>query len=288
VNLTPTIPVEIIPTEKQYWYNPSVIEFNGRRLTSYRHHPDHGNWRTELCINKKPLTVPDHYKLFSQEDLRFFSFRGKLMASLTIARNRQGGEKVDPCICCYGELEESEKEWRFKTFIEPKHTDNAWGKCTKNVVFWQHEQNLYCSWHTTPAHVVHLLGDSGSILAGWSSESPKCSFGSYRGGTQLFDYQGNWLRFCHCVQNNPKSKVYWGYSLVAILIEPKPPFRILKVSQQPIITSNEAYTPGWRYWKPRIIVAYGAIKEGDDYLVSVGLNDSECAFVRVKPSGFNF
>ena len=95
------------------------------------------------------------------------------------------------------------------------------------------------------------------------------------------------MRFCHAVQNNPKAVQYWGYSLCAYVYEPKPPFRILQVSQQPILTGDERYAWDCPHWKPRICIPYGAVARGNGWRVSLGLNDCECAIVDLTDNDLN-
>lgn len=258
---------------------------------SYRYHPAASSWRTQLVIQcngqEKPVILPEKYKDYSHEDMRFFIFNGHLMASLTVARSRVSGQSLDPCIQAYGKLEERECGWMMTNWVEPKHPDNTWSKQSKNVVFRQSGKNLTMTWATYPNHVVHLLDAQGGLVTGWRTESPKCPFGSYRGGTQSFPFDGKRLRFCHAVQNNPKATLYWGYSLAAYVFDPEPPFRIVAVSQQPILRGNEAYTPDVPHWKPRICIPYGATQDGDNFRVSIGLNDCECATVDLTREDLN-
>ncbi len=285
--------IQVVPfhTDRAHGYNPSLVDYNGRRLTSYRYHPAASSWRTQLVIQcngqEKPVILPEKYKDYSHEDMRFFIFNGHLMASLTVARSRVSGQSLDPCIQAYGKLEERECGWMMTNWVEPKHPDNTWSKQSKNVVFRQSGKNLTMTWATYPNHVVHLLDAQGNLVTGWRTESPKCPFGTYRGGTQSFPFDGKRLRFCHAVQNNPKTPLYWHYHLAAYLFEPDPPFRIVKVSQMPIMSGNEQYEAGVAHQKANICICYGAIKQGDNYLVSLGLNDKSCAIAEIQPSDLN-
>lgn len=288
---TDSITIRPLHTQHAHGYNPSIAEFGGSSYLAYRFHPDLKSWRTEICIVKDgrtaPLLPPVQYKLHSLEDPRWFIYAGKLHLSVTVARSRVNGQSLDPCICAYGQIVEVGGDWTFQTWVEPKHADNVWTKQTKNLVFESSKQGLLMTWMTSPFHVVHLLDEVGKPVTGWRTESPKCPFGNFRGGTQSFGFEGKRLRFCHAVQNNPKATQYWGYSLAAYVFEPEPPFRIVAVSQQPILTGNEAYTPDCPHWKPKICIAYGAIARGDGWRVSLGLNDCECATVDLTRDDLN-
>ena len=283
---TPTIEVRPFATVHPNSYNLSMCEFGGSTYYTYRWHPKPDSWRTEIAIVKNgktmPLIPPEKYKHHSIEDPRFFVFKGELHLSCTMARSRVSGQSVDPCVCGFGKLHFSDVGVYLQEWVEPKHPDNVWTKQTKNLVFREdRDGNLTMTWATYPSHVVHLLDTQGNLLTGWRTESPKCPFGNYRGGTQSFPFEGKRLRFCHSVQNNPKAVQYWGYALSCCVFEPEPPFRIVAVSQQPILSGNEAYAPDVPHWKPRICIPYGAVARGDGWRVSVGLNDCECATVDV-------
>lgn len=290
--ITDAIRIRPLPTQHPNGYNLSMCEFHDSEYFSYRYHPDSKSWRTQIvivCDGKEfPLRLPEKYKLHSHEDARFFVYNWKLCLSVTVARSRTNGQSVDPCIIAYGELVRDRDGYHLHNFIEPKHPDNVWTKQTKNVVFREdRDGNLTMTWATYPAHVVHLLDKAGGLVTGWRTESPKCPFGSYRGGTQSFPFEGKRLRFCHAVQNNPKTPLYWHYHLAAYVFEPVPPFRIVKVSQQPIMSGNESYSPGIPHHKKNILIPYGAVANGNGWSVSCGRNDHECIIVDLEASDLN-
>jgi predicted GH43/DUF377 family glycosyl hydrolase len=287
----PTIQILPVATKHSGGYNPSVAEYRNKSFLSYRYHPKSDHWRTQMVVVcdgvTKPLMLPEKYKDYSHEDGRYFQHDGRLYMSVTVARSRVNGQAHDPCLVGYGEMVEYVDGWYLANWVEPKHAENVWTKQTKNLVFESSKQGLLMTWATSPNHVVHLLDAQGGLKTGWRTESPKCPFGNYRGGTQSFPFEGKRLRFCHAVQNNPKAVQYWGYNLMAYIFEPEPPFRIVAVSQQPILAGNEDYTPNVPHWKPRICIPYGAVKHGDGWRVSVGLNDCECAMIDLTREDLN-
>ncbi len=289
--MIPPSAIQIVPTLKPGGYNLGIQEWRGQTWMSYRYHPKPDHWRTQLVISREgiegPVILPEKYKEHSHEDCRMFVMRDKLMASCVVSRSRMNGQSISPCIVGYGEVVGFKEGYRLENWIEPRHADNVWSKQTKNLVFHWSKQGLLMTWATHPKHTVHLLDDAGKIISGWVTESPKTSAGNYRGGVQSFPYNENRIRFCHSVRNNPKTPLYWGYSLIAYVFEPQPPFKIIAVSKQPILTGNEAYEPNCPHWKPKVVICYGAIKQGDDYLVSCGFNDSSCGIVKVRVCDLN-
>lgn len=139
ITLTP------IPTTHDHGYNPSVIDFNGRRLMSYRYHPVVGQWRTLLMMQEvidgayqeRPIQISGHYHDMSQEDGRLFIFRGKLHISFTLAVFPGVPNATVPCVCAYGELVERREGWFVEKVIIPKIGNNDWSGQCKNLVFFE-------------------------------------------------------------------------------------------------------------------------------------------------------
>ena len=291
VNKVPLIKVEIVPAFHEHAYNMSVLIHAHKLLKTYRFHPDKKSWRTEIAMEcdgiTKPIIVPKQYEKHSAEDGRLFMFRGKPHLSCTFSRSHLNGQANNSSITGYGEFTEDTSVCHITNWVEPIYGDNNGAGVCKNLVFWEYEGRLLCTWATFPKHIVLELGFNGEVARSWSSGSPPCSFGEYRGGTQVFPFEGNWLRFVHANQINKKSDVWWRYSLAAILIESKPPFRILKVSKHPILTGNELYTPDCRHWKPSVIFPLGAIEKDDGWNVACGFNDSFSGLIHLKQKDLN-
>jgi len=282
--------VGVFSTKHPNGYNLSLIEFDGRMVMAYRYHPNPSHWRTQLVIEfdteTLPIVMPDRYKEYSHEDPRLFIYNNKLHLSCTISRTRIQGQSVDPCVQIFGELVRGKKSWTFAYWRQPLFGKNDMTAAEKNWVFFEHEHRLFASYKTSPAHTVIEMGMGNEIARSWKTPSPECPFGDYRGGTQSFPFQGNLLRFVHVVKNNKEAKIYWHYYLAAIVFESKPPFRVLKVSQDPILTGNEEYDQCPHY-KPNIIICYGAIKSKDGWKVSCGKNDCSSVIVNVTEADLN-
>lgn len=270
-------------------YNSSQMRVGDKLWTTWRHHPDPRSWRTELTLHDGesafPLTV-DGLEQFSHEDARLFMFRGKPHVSLTLSRSGTQGQSFSPCATGCGELVREDKAWRIRDFIRPAYEQNNWDGQVKNLAFFDWAGKLYCIWRVSPEHTVLEL-DGSRVAQVFKTPCPTCSFGEPRGGTQPIERSGNWLRFFHANQVNPKSDQPWTYSLGALEMEVKPPFRVLKVSSKPILTGAERYFPGHKFWKPRVLIVYGAIPRGDGFELSCGVNDSQCATVLLKEEDLN-
>lgn len=274
-------------TVHEFAYNPSIAEHENKFLTTYRHHHDPKSWRTELALfdgrDTWKIDVPkfnDH----SLEDMRLFEFNGKLHGSFTIARS---GDGVSPCVTAYGEMVFAGQKWVVQNMHIPKYDRNNFDGQQKNWCFWSTGGKLYATYQCVPEHIVLEL-DGSKVVREYRSKTPGTSYGPIRGGTQPMPYRGQLLRFCHAHQRNDKSDQWWTYHLAAVLMEPQPPFAITKISAFPILTGTEQYFHGWKYWKARILIPYGAIRTNTGWRVSVGVNDSACALVDLKESDLNF
>jgi len=277
--------VELIQTAHKYAYNPSIATHGGTVFTSYRFHPEIKSWRTEIAmtdgVKTWTLDLPkfnDH----SLEDMRLFTHRGRLHASLTVARNKDG---VFKCVCGYGEVQFNGDKFTLSNFFIPHYGRNDFSSMEKNFCFWDYQDRLFCTYLNMPHHVV-LEVDKGKVIKEYKTPAPKCDYGMVRGGTQSFPYNGGLLRFAHALQRNERSDQYWTYHICGVVLEPQPPFSILKISSKPILSGTEQYFH-WPRYKPRVLIPYGAVANGDGFKLSVGCNDSACATVNLTEKDLN-
>ena len=106
-------------------------------------------------------------------------------------------------------------------------------------------------------------------------------------GTFPVLYGEKFLQFFHTNRINKSSPWWWNYSVGALLMDTKPPFQITAVSKSPILIGNEKYWHNWPFWKSKVCIAYGAILKDDEFHVSIGVNDSACAVVKLKTEDLN-
>jgi len=291
VNKVPAIKVETVTTAHKFGYNMGQMGHGNNLLRTYRYHPDPKSWRTELALESDGRTMavlpPEKYTKHSLEDGRLFLYQGKPHLSMTISRSRVSGQACDPCVTGFGRLDKTELGWVLANWIEPKYAKNDWTWTEKNWVFFENDGKLYFTHQTSPNHVVCEMGAGATVTKSYKSICPPCAFGEPRGGTQMFPYEGGLLRFVHTQQVNKKSDLYWTYHLAALVMENKPPFRIIRISKHPIISGNELYTPDCSHWKPRVTIPYGAIEKNGGWEVSCGLNDCASGTVSLTADQLN-
>lgn len=277
--------VEAVKTANEYGYNLSLLRVGDKLLKTYRWHPEK-SWRTELSLmvgdSETKIKPPQKYELHSIEDGRLFQWKNQVHISCTIARSKTEGLNFDPCIQGYGRLLETGEivDW-----VEPQYGKNDWKHNEKNWLFFESGGRLFFSYSTSPDHVVCEL-ENGKVVREYRSPVPPCWYGSPRGGTQPLPYHGGLLRFFHANLPNKKSDHWWNYSLGAMLMEATPPFRITKISSMPILTGNEAFYRS-KFWKPKVVIPYGAVERDGGWDVGVGMNDAACGIAHIKPEHLN-
>ena len=292
VNKLSGVVMEKTETRHANGYNMSILLNAGNLLKTYRYHPDPKSWRTVMAIwsngETKPIFPPEKYSQHSIEDGRLFWYQGQPHLSCTICRSRKGSDRTDPCITGFGRLNFGAGGWRLEDWTEPLYGKNNWTDQEKNWVFFEHEGELFFIYRCEPQQIVCQMGKGNLIKKVWKSTQPGCSFGEIRGGTRPVPFRGKLLRFFHTNQRNPKSDQWWSYHTGALVMEPTPPFRILSVSKCPVISGNELYTPKHKFWKPRVCIPYGIEPiAADAWMVSFGLNDSECGLASITAGQCN-
>lgn len=281
-----------INTPKPFSYNPSIIRHEGRLLTSYRHHEDSRKWRTQLRMldgeNDYPIFLHDSLGTeHSFEDMRLFRYKDQLHGSYVVSRYGDNPSPFTPCAVGYGRMEFRDGTWHVVEHIQPKYGKNNFSGQEKNWLLFEHEDHLYCSYQCVPEHIVIQL-DGDRVVKEFRNKCDGWKWGAIRGGTQPIPYEGKLLRFFHSQTNNLKKFDWWNYHMGAMLMDNKPPFEILKISSSPILSGTNQYCYGWKNWKPRVVIPYGAIEVEGSFRVSIGLNDSECAIVDLKESDLKF
>lgn len=282
-SVMPVVRVEQMAHE--YGYNLSIMRVGNNVWKTYRYHPGN-SWRTVLSLvhdgMEFPIKVPSKYEKYSIEDGRLFMFRGKPHLSMTVARSRLPGMNVDPCIQAYGELL---PDGTLINWVEPKVGKNDFTAQEKNWTYSEYQGRLFVTYSHSPSHVVYEL-DGGKVKQEFRTPIPICSFGQPRGGTQPVNFHGQWLRFFHTNQNNPKSDAKQNYHLGCMTLESSPPFRVTGISRHPILSGNELYSPA-KHWKAKVAIPYGVLENSGAWEVSLGRNDCECCIAYVWEENLN-
>lgn len=259
--------LEAIPfnrhTLKPFAYNPSIFRFGSRVFMSYRWHPQH-DWKTKLMIAEldesfrvtanKEISLPGNA---SQEDPHLFVHLDALWVSWVES------ETLGGCVVKYGQLKDG-KEWTVLNASQPNcgrqnctPMEKNWVPNSEGVAFdWIYNSNQHWPWGTPKGGCI--VGDVRFFHSTLDNESNPAAI------------------------NNPVRRYYIGA------------MRGKKLSSRPILYGSEASDltgteiRSCRHYKSNVVFCSGAIEMPDgSYVLSVGINDSQCAFIRVKENELN-
>lgn len=268
-------------------YNPTIIDHQGKLLMAFRYHEQTASTKLGAAYLTDSGEVLSVWGIVmpqegSFEDPRFFFSHDTLMLSWVHSKF-PGTMRA---VVKYGTYATDQITGE----VQPNIGQNDWTATEKNWVFWEHDLKLYCLYRCHPTQQVYEVGATGSA---WNIPGPRWPYGEIRGGTLPIEYEGKWLRFFHSTLWNDLGVPPWRYYLGAYLTETTPPFKVVRVSRRPIVYASEIddYTVAERtanlFWKTKIVFEGGAVARKDHWLVSVGINDSYCLLLKVRPKDLN-
>ena len=271
-----------LTTKQKFGYNPTILQdFEGM---IYRYHPNK-DWKTALVyeVGDKSFTIdfPVQYNGMSMEDARLFWYQGKPHISFVAARHefRQTNAVVG-----YGELIISSDGARVDKVYIPEFGMNNWGAIEKNWVFFEHDGQLMCVYSCDIEQVV-IEVRKDRIWNVMRSEPHQWPWGKIRGGC-LIPWKGRLLRFFHS-HTTEGHRDKWIYNIGAVLMEDKPPFKMLQISKQPIIAGDEQMNLYCRHWKQNVCFPSGVRLIDDRIYLAYGHNDSACLLASLRESDLN-
>ena len=272
-------------------YNPSICAWRGRRLMVYRCETAEGKQFLGLCeldgLKPRPSVRVDTLApdgSLDQEDPRLVVMGDRLYLSFAEVDLKNPAN----CICrqCLVELGEDLRVlrrvpldiWRNGTQIEKNW---SWFDAYDPVM---QLERLGLVYRFSPMQVM-LLEPSGRPLNGvHSSEGiARWNHGAVNGRTpplrldkdRFFTFFGGW---------RPHPSRIGFYYFAAATFSAKPPYEVLGMSRSPIAFGSDrsfAYvSPRAPMHNPLCIFPAGMVFEGEDVILSVGVNDSWCCFLR--------
>ncbi len=283
----PTVPLDLKKLVR-FGYNMSILENEGCLLAAYRYH-DGDTLATKLAlaqvsfegevISNRTLEMGDGSvsvedpKLFRMNDEVWISWVQStwptMPLSAVVKYGRLDGNKVV-------NVEQVEP-------LNPKPIE-------KNHVIFSWLCREICVYESEPEQIVYELLH-GKVIAEHRSPAPSWNYGSVRGGTPPILYKGKLLRFFHSGLDNEFDGWHRRYFLGAALMDCEPPFSVVAISSRPIIFGAEqseiptSARPA--HFKGRVVFPGGAVERNGEFLLSVGINDSACAILRISPDKLN-
>lgn len=289
-----------LPSSPRHW-NCSLLRYKGRLWLSFRYHlgSQHGSrcatgmvpldknsfQPTMLAqhLNLPAVTGDEHF-----EDARLFMFRGEVYISFTKMTGYQPG--VDyKCTVGYSKLKLKGSTWFVEETWYPQFgRNNGWGK-EKNWIFFESNDQLWCIYQDHPTRRVIRI-ERDKVVETCDTPAAVWQWGEMRGGTPPVPYgDDQMLVIFHSSLSTEERPHYRRYYGAAYLFDAKPPFTIRSISVKPLMAGSEEDGHGFdpRYsagWKPFIPFPCGLVKDGGDgWLVSLGVNDWQCAVGKIRP-----
>lgn len=268
-------------------YNPSIIRYQDELLMTYRAHSENDAksnlWICELdndlnLRKSQRLHIPDEH---CHEDGRFFTIGDDLYLSYVESLIHTG---TPTCAQRYGKLEKVRGEWELVSNFRPDYEKNDHKTLQKNWLFFDNAGIPNCIYGSEPEQTVLQL-QGATVVSKESTESPRWKWGEIRGGA-IVQRGENLLRFFHSRLEDELGAVYWRYYIGCLLMESVPPYKVVRICSAPLLKGSESddysvdQRNSFKWWKPNIVIPFGAVKDGEDFLVSIGINDSACGIVR--------
>jgi predicted GH43/DUF377 family glycosyl hydrolase len=104
-------------------------------------------------------------------------------------------------------------------------------------------------------------------------------YGIIRGGTPpvMTDNGDEYLTFFH--SRLPDEKHRWRYYMGAYAFESQPPFRITRITTEPLLAGSSADV--WSKDKPLVVFPCGSRLKDGKWLVTMGVNDLASAWIEI-------
>jgi hypothetical protein len=283
-----TSQIEILPLDTAGLfpgaYNPTIIDREGSIFMAYRYHGDTPATKLATARIRPDGSIEGNSKLeavgHSLEDPKLFNVGSELWMSWVEAYfpvKIQGSVR-------YGFFREAQ----LNEVERPAYGQNDGDHIEKSWVFFQYQGEVFFIYKSDPKQVI--VRWSGKMAGEYVTDGPGWAYGHIKGGTSPIEYDGKLLRFFHSTLDNEfafphKTAAHRRYFLGACLMEPEPPFRIVAVSRKPIAYGSESggLTPPPFHFKPRVVFPGGAIARDWGWIVSVGINDCQCALLKITP-----
>ncbi len=259
-------------------YNPTI---NDKGWLVYRFHRGYPSTKLARAILGKDGAVFSNHELVlagglaGEDDPKLWTFQGDQY--LSWVESGWTGEVPNSCVTKFAKFNDG----KVSDFQQPKVPDNDGKGWTKNLVFFEHDDQLLVIFQCHPTHRIYNL-TTGDV---YETEGPKYAYGEIRGGTPPLPYEGKLLRFFHSRINHDLGAHPWRYFLSFYLMETEPPFKVTHVSKKPLIYGSEVGTAKKKecfHFKEKVVFASGAIPCDGGFLLSVGENDSASLLCRIK------
>lgn len=245
----------------EYWYNPGLIEVDGDDWLIYRlqqKNADSTIWRHNFRTHENfPIILPEVCPNEQFEDPRVFMHNGK--RHLIFSSWRKNWAYV-PCL----RLITLNDNWEFEEEIKIPHGGNGNGKVQKNWQYFSHKGKLHFIYIYDPWQVV--VGEKV-----YTGKNLLWDYGTIRGGTPPVRVGDYYYTFFHSRLNHGRARYYTG----AIKFSGEAPFTSIAMTSSPLLSPSPKEPNLW--WAPLTTFPCGVIYRDNKFIVSMGINDFQCA-----------
>lgn len=266
-------------------FNASICEFNGELLMAYRVSYNEKPDRLWIaCLNRKsfrpvwslPLSVPLD-EGWGAEDPRLFVHNDRLHVAWTAAdySRRPWIAKM-----FYGAVSFDSGRIHIPLSYQPRYGFNYCNQREKNWQFWSAGGCLFAQYGPSPQRVIQLVGDY--VVGQWKADGFAWQHGHPSGGTPpIRTDHGSLITFFHSFIPDANNERIYAFG--AMEFSPVTPFEVRAVSPAPILIAHDQWPMTTDGWSPLCVFPSGAIRHGDGYLVSAGINDTAIRIFEITP-----
>lgn len=265
------------------YFNPAIVEWRGRDclITRRREEKQGPPGQNRLMLwplthntpgKGYPIAIKEPYAREHQEDPRALNHCGTLILSWCNFRWNATPHQ------CLGELTD---RFSIPNVIHPVYGKNGphllANRGPEKNWTWFFKDGLFCVYVISPAHVVFEYRNRVSKVFTTPGIDQYWGWGELRGGSNPVLVDGEYVAFVHSSQPwlGKKRRYFMG----AYAFEPNPPFRITRVSRKPILIGSE--NDPRNLGAPVVVFPCGAVFKDGTWLVSMGINDCRCAWIRL-------
>ncbi len=255
--------------------NCSIFNFRGRRVFAYRHGWGGadvylGDINEEYKVtNARRLAIPQNdWNAGGREDPRLFEYQGRLYCMYIGVQMRGSGRRIFRTNVCAVGLDD---DWNVVSNWQTGFDRRAGWE--KNWQFFEHGGKLYAIYKIHPHTVFEVDPETGWSKKVYETKYPNhWTHGALRGGASPVYHNGVFYSFFHGYLHSRHDK--GTYTAGCYTFEAKPPFRVLKMTPEPIHVPDPSERPGPS--TPYVVYPCGAVHENGKWVISYGHMDQSC------------
>lgn len=293
-----TLKIDLTPYENAF--NPSILEFGGDYVLTFRYMPDPDGkpWISYVGIVKldKSFNLIGRPKLLDlrqdgclipsqAEDARIFSYNKEIYIIYNDNKDVSNGTAFDRREMFLAKISYADGQFFAETPLKLKHPlyydSKLW---EKNWTPFVYQDTLLLYYSLNPSEVLEvnwLTGECFPVCT--SNTSIRWKFGPIRGGTPAVLVDGEYLGFFHSsipiISNVSEDQCLWHYFMGAYTLLSEPPFAIEKLSPFPLIEE------GFYINSPlpkRVIYPGGFVIRENNIYLAYGKDDHEVWIAKIN------